>query len=83
MGDPAIGVAWEEPGPRETTSTVLRLHVDAVAHGPTGQRRNAKPQAKSATTVAKVCRHSPDYQNNEKTAVKHIETRKASRLFPE
>ena len=44
-------MAWEEPGPRETTGTVLRLHVDTVAHGPTGQKRNAKPQAKSATTV--------------------------------
>ena len=47
----ATGVAWEEPNPRETTGTVPRLHVDTVAHGPTGQERNARPQAKSATTV--------------------------------
>ena len=44
-------MAWEEPSPRETTGTVLRLHVDTVAHGPTGQERTARPQAKSATTV--------------------------------
>ena len=51
VGDLATGVAWEEPSPGETTGTVLRLHVDAVAHGPTEQERNARPQAKSATTV--------------------------------
>ena len=51
MGDLATGAAWEEPSPGETTGTVLILHVDAAAHGPTGQERNARPQAKSATTV--------------------------------
>ena len=45
-------MAWEEPGPGETTDTVPRLHVDTAAHGPTGQERNAGPQAKNATTVA-------------------------------
>ena len=55
--------------------------MDTAAHGPTGQERNAKPQAKSAITVgkfghfSKVCRHNPDYQNNEKTAVKYIEAK--------
>ena len=44
-------MAWEEPGPGETTDTVLRLHVDTVAHGPTGQEMNTRSQAKSATTV--------------------------------
>ena len=39
------------PAPRETTSTVLRLHVGTVAHGPTDQERNAGLWAKSATTV--------------------------------
>ena len=51
MGDPATGVAWEEPTPGETTGTVLRLHVDTVAHGPTEQEKNARPQTKSATIV--------------------------------
>ena len=51
VGDPATGAAWEEPTPRETTDTVLRLHADTVAHGPTGQEKNARPQTKSATTV--------------------------------
>ena len=52
MGDPATGVAWEEPTPGETTGIVLRLHVDTVAHGPTDQERNARLWAKSVTTVA-------------------------------
>ena len=34
VGDPVIGAAWEEPIPGGTTGTVLRLHVDTVAHGP-------------------------------------------------
>ena len=37
--------------PRETTGTVLRLHVDTVAHGPTKQEKNARPQTKNATVV--------------------------------
>ena len=40
-GDPARGVAWEEPGPGETTDTVPRPHVAIVAHGPTEQEKNA------------------------------------------
>ena len=51
VGGQATGVAWEEPDPGETTDTVPRLHADIVAHGPTGQEKNARPQAKSATTV--------------------------------
>ena len=51
MGDPATGVTWEEPTPRETTGIVLRLHVDTVAHGPTDQERNAELWDRSATTV--------------------------------
>ena len=51
MGGQATGAAWEETNPGETTDTVLRLHVDTVAHGPTGHEKNARPQAKSATTV--------------------------------
>ena len=51
VGDPATGAAWEEPTPRETTGTVLRLHVDTVAHGPTEQEKNARPWTKSATIV--------------------------------
>ena len=50
VGDPATEAAWEEPAPGETIGTVLRLHV-ATAVGPTKQERNARPQAKSATTV--------------------------------
>ena len=38
-GDPARGAAWEEPGPRETTDTVQRLHAATVAYGPTKQGR--------------------------------------------
>ena len=53
-GDPARGVAWEEPGPRETTDIVPRLHVATVAHGPTEQEKNAEPQAKSASIVVKL-----------------------------
>ena len=49
VGGQATGAAWEESGPRETTDTVLTLHVGTVAHGPTGQEKNARPQAKSAT----------------------------------
>ena len=41
-GDPATEVAWEKPTPRETTDTVLRLHVATAAHGPTEQERNAR-----------------------------------------
>ena len=37
--------------PRETTSTVLRLHGDTVAHGPTDQERNAELWARNTTTV--------------------------------
>ena len=44
-------MAWEEPGPGETTDTVLRIHVDTAAHDPTEQEKNARPQAKSATIV--------------------------------
>ena len=42
-GEPAKGAAWEEPGPRETTGTVLRLHVATAAHGPTKLEKTAKP----------------------------------------
>ena len=81
MGDPATEVAWGEPIPGETTGIVPRLHVDTVAHGPTGQEKNAKPQIKSATIAgdlghfSKVCRQRSDYQNSEKTAIKHIDTK--------
>ena len=51
MEDPATGVVWEEPTPRETTGTVPRLHTGTVAHGPTKQERNARPQTKSAIIV--------------------------------
>ena len=51
MGDPATGVAWEEPTPGETTGIVLRLHVATVVHGPTDQERNARLWAKNATIV--------------------------------
>ena len=51
MEDPATGAAWEEPTPRETTDIVPRLHADTVAHGPTGQEKNARPQTKNATIV--------------------------------
>ena len=50
-GDPATEAAWEEPTPGETIGTVPRLHVATAAHGPTKQEKNARPQAKSATTV--------------------------------
>ena len=50
-GDPATGVAWEEPTPRETTDIVLRLHADTVAHDPTDQENNARLWAKGVTTV--------------------------------
>ena len=80
VGDPATGAAWEEPTPRETTGTVLRLHVGTVAHGPTKQEKNARPQTKNATIVedldifSKVCRQRSDYQISEKTVIKHIDT---------
>ena len=80
MEDLATGLAWEEPGPRETTGTVLRLLVNTVAYGPTKQEKSARPQVKNVTTVenlghfSKMCRHNPDYQNHEKTAIKHIDT---------
>ena len=51
MGDPATGMAWEEPSSGETTSIVLRLHADIVAHGPTDQERSAELWTRSATTV--------------------------------
>ena len=51
MGDPATGVAWEEPTPRETTGIVPRLHAATAAHGPTEQERNARLWAKSVITV--------------------------------
>ena len=51
VGDPATGKAWEEPAPGETTGIVPRLLVDTVAHGPTGQEKNARPQTKSVTIV--------------------------------
>ena len=35
VGDPATGVAHEEPSPRETTDTVLRLYAITAALGPT------------------------------------------------
>ena len=79
-GDPATGVAWEEPAPRETTSTVLRLHAGTVAHGPTDQERNAEAVGQECHNCgrlghfSKVCRQRSDYQNNEKTAIKHIDT---------
>ena len=43
VGEPAKGVAWEEPSPRETTGIVLRLHVATAAHGPTKLEKTAKP----------------------------------------
>ena len=42
VADPATGVAQEDPGPRETTGTVPRLHAATVAHGPTEQEKNAE-----------------------------------------
>ena len=51
MGDPATGVAWEEPTPGKTTGTVPRLHAGTVPHGPTKQERNARPQTKSTIIV--------------------------------
>ena len=79
-GDPARGAAWEEPIPKETTGIVPRLHAATAAHGPTEQEKNAEPQAKSASTVvdighfSKVCRQKLNYQQSDKTAVKHIDT---------
>ena len=76
MGDPATGTAWEEPTPRETTGIVPRLHVVTVAHGPTDQERNVRLWARNCGRLrhsSKVCRQRSDYQNNEKTAIKHID----------
>ena len=37
--------------PRRDYGTVPRLHAGTVAHGPTKQERNARPQTKSAIIV--------------------------------
>ena len=80
MKDPATGAAWEEPTPRETTDIVPRLHVDTVAHGPYRSGEECKAVGQECYhcgrlgDFSKVCRQKSDYQINEKTVVKHIDT---------
>ena len=80
VGDPATGAAWEEPSPRETTGTALRLYVDYCGSWPhrIGEECKASNQecynCGKLGHFSKVCRQGSDYQNNEKTAVKHIDT---------
>ena len=50
--DPAAVVAQPQgPGPRETTSTVLRLHVNNVGQTLTGLKKNVELSIKSAIIV--------------------------------
>ena len=80
VADPATGAAQEGPGPRETTGTVLRLHVVTAAHGPTEQEKNAEPHSQECLYCgrlghfSKVCKQKPNYHQSDKTAVKHIDT---------
>ena len=73
------GGLWEEPNPGKTSDTVQRLHVNTVAHGPTNQEKKCKASHQECyycgklRHFSKVCRHNPDYQNHDKTAIKHID----------
>ena len=70
-----MGVVQPQRGYRHSTKTTCG-HCGSWPHR-TGEECKASGQVcyncGKLRHFSKVCRHNPDYQNNEKTAVKHIE----------
>ena len=71
-----MGGAWPQRDYRHSTETTCGC-CGSWPHR-TGEECKASGQecynCGKLGHFTKVCRHNPDYQNNEKTAVKHIET---------